>query len=169
MTNKYLDHLLVLPEDDHNRRLVNGFRLNLGVNDRRIQVLPEAGGWLNVLDSLKDPAQVRGLTSYPKRHLLLMIDFDGQVDARQKEFEARRNALPASARDRVYLLGCRDEPKDLRAVCDMQLEPIGRQLADECPPPPVGGLWQNAQLQHNDSELNRLVTQVRPFLFGNDG
>ena len=37
--NKYLPHVLVLPEDDANRQLANGFLLDPNLLDRRIQLL----------------------------------------------------------------------------------------------------------------------------------
>jgi len=43
--NKFVEHILVLPEDDANRQIVNGFILNLSVNATAIQVLPIANGW----------------------------------------------------------------------------------------------------------------------------
>jgi hypothetical protein len=43
--NKYEDHVLVLPEDDANRQIANGFILNSNVKERAIQVLPIADGW----------------------------------------------------------------------------------------------------------------------------
>ena len=165
MTNKYVDHLQVLPEDHHNRRMVNGFLLNLGLAYRHIQVFPEAGGWPKVMDALTDPAWINGLTNYPKRHLLLMIDFDEQVTARLAQFQNLRAALPAYVQDRVYLLGCRDEPKVLKAACGLQLETIGKQLANDCLQSPANSLWQHAELIHNDAELKRLGAQVRSFLF----
>ncbi|QEI40683.1 hypothetical protein BMF77_01255 [Dolichospermum sp. UHCC 0315A] len=38
--NKNKPHLLILPEDDANRQIVNGFIQNLNVNNRAIQILP---------------------------------------------------------------------------------------------------------------------------------
>ncbi len=73
--------------------------------------------------------------------------------------------LPKSVGDRIYLLGTFDEPKDLKEACGLKLEDIGRQLAQDCPPAPTYGLWSHAHLQHNAAELERLVAQVRPFLF----
>jgi len=46
--NHYLPHVLVLPEDDANRQIANGFQLD--ISSRQIQVLPEAGGWIRVLE-----------------------------------------------------------------------------------------------------------------------
>ena len=49
--NKHLPHILVLPEDDANRQLANGFLLQVDpTRMRQMQVLPVAGGWTAVLD-----------------------------------------------------------------------------------------------------------------------
>lgn len=45
--NAYADHVLVLPEDDANRELTNGFLQEPALNPRAIQVLPVAHGWIN--------------------------------------------------------------------------------------------------------------------------
>jgi hypothetical protein len=42
--NKYKSHILILPEDDANREIANGFNLNENLDDRSIQILPSAGG-----------------------------------------------------------------------------------------------------------------------------
>ena len=165
MTNKYADHLLVLPEDDANRRLVNGFLTNVNVKYRCVQVLPEAGGWRNVLSALQDPAVIRGLITFPKRRLLLMIDFDQHTEVRLQDYAVLLAAMPAAVQSRVHLLGSLETPERLRADCGMQLEAIGFRLASDCPQPPAGTLWSHAHLQHNAPELARLVAQVQPFLF----
>ena len=48
--NKQVPHVFVLPEDDANRQLANGFVLDGGLDGRRIQILEEAGGWMEVLN-----------------------------------------------------------------------------------------------------------------------
>jgi len=49
--NKFLPHVFVLPEDDANRQLANGFHLQIASNlQRQMQVLPVAGGWVDVLN-----------------------------------------------------------------------------------------------------------------------
>jgi hypothetical protein len=42
--NKFVEHTLVIPEDDANRQIINGFILNLNVNKTAIQILPIANG-----------------------------------------------------------------------------------------------------------------------------
>ena len=45
--NKHKLHLLVLPEDDADRQIANGFVIaqGVGLDYRAIQILPEVGGW----------------------------------------------------------------------------------------------------------------------------
>jgi len=52
--NVYRRHVMVLPEDDANGDIVNGFLLDPSLNERAIQVLPPAGGWANVFARFKD-------------------------------------------------------------------------------------------------------------------
>lgn len=68
MIDKYHDHVLILPEDDHNRRVINGFLMNHTVNGRLTQPLKNAGGWKKALDTIQDPAVINGLETYSRRH-----------------------------------------------------------------------------------------------------
>ncbi len=52
--NKYKRHILVLPEDDANRQIANGFLLDPNLDVRAIQILPPSGGWKKVLNSFMD-------------------------------------------------------------------------------------------------------------------
>ncbi|MFM2058769.1 MAG: hypothetical protein RLY71_3154 [Pseudomonadota bacterium] len=167
MSNKYGPHLLVLPEDDANRQFMNGVQLNPRIKPRQLQVLQPAGGWGNVLDRLSDRAFVQGLTNHAQRHLLLLIDFDQHYPDRWQIYQDRKAALPAGVADRVYLLGCLDEPETFKAACPPRrsLEALGQSLSDDCDPPPASNLWQHQHLQHNAGELARLVAHVKPFLF----
>ena len=167
MSNKYLDHLLVLVEDDANRQPINGLNQHPSLRPRRLQVLPPAGGWMVVLDSLKDPVNPQGLANFGKRHLLLLIDLDGQFAARHGLYMQYKQAMAPGIADRIYLLGCLHEPELLKAALKhgKSFEQIGRELSNDCAPLPAQNLWQHAHLQHNASELGRLVAQVKPFLF----
>lgn len=167
MSNKYLDHLQVLVEDDANRQLINGLSQHHLLQQRRLQVLPPAGGWKAVLDILSDVATIQAMTTYGKRHLLLLIDFDDHFAQRWALYQSHKAALAPTISDRIYLLGCLHEPEKLKAACNYakSIEKLGRELSDDCAPPPAQNLWQHSHLQHNDIELNRLVAQVKPFLF----
>jgi hypothetical protein len=42
--NKYRPHVIVIPEDDANRQIANGFLLHPAIATRAVGVMPPAGG-----------------------------------------------------------------------------------------------------------------------------
>src|SRR6266446_4880248 len=102
--NKYQPHVLVLPEDDANRQLANGFLLDQYLLTRRIQVLEEVGDWTQVLERFLSD-HVVGMNCYPGRFMVLLIDFDGRID-RLQDVKAR---IPEHLTDRVFILGAFSE------------------------------------------------------------
>ena len=108
--NNHRPHVLVLPEDEANEELVNGFLLDQSIKLRNIQVLPSAGGWSKVLDSFV-ASHIAGLRQFNDRHLVLLVDFDDHVEERTAKF---LEAFPEDLRDRVFLLGTKTEPEPLR-------------------------------------------------------
>lgn len=167
MINRYVKHLQVLVEDDANRQLINGLSQHPSLDARRLQMLPPVGGWTYVLDKLTHCATIQGMAKYVDQHLLLLIDFDDQFVARLALYQQHKAALAPAISDRIYLLGCLHEPEKLRAACKYakSIEKLGRELSDDCAPAPAQNLWQHPHLQHNTTELKRLVVQVKPFLF----
>lgn len=158
--NRYQPHVLVLPEDDANRQIANGFLLASALRARSIQVLPEAGGWLKVLESF-EADEISGMNQYPNRFLILLIDLDGRTERVQ---EARQK-IPAQLSDRVFILSTLTEPERLKAESAHSYEEIGMAMAKDC----VDGtdtIWDHELLRHNAGELGRMREQVRPFLFG---
>jgi len=161
--NRYRDHVVVIPEDDANRQLVNGFLLHQSLKHGSIDVRSPAGGWEKVLD-----ADFRRLMSPDLRHLILLVDFDGKFERRREYLEKRfpsREDPEFEVRERVYLIGCLNEPEVLRRSCGMTFEQIGIALAGSCVNQ-EDGLWGHDELAHNKSELERLMRNVRPILFG---
>lgn len=158
--NKYKPHVWVIPEDDANRQLANGFILDDFVDDKCIDVRPPCGGWPNVLDEFVD-IHVRHLRDYPLRHLVLLIDFDDQFERRLQHF---KNHFPGDVADRVYVLGTLSEPERLRVAVGQSLEDIGERLANACGNN-VDDLWHHELVQHNETERARLMASVKPFLF----
>ena len=98
--NKYLPHLLVLPEDDANRQLANGFIQDQHLFTRRIQVLEEVGGWSEVLNRFTSDHVIE-MDRYPQRFMVLLIDFDRQKDRLDKA----KAAVPGHLTERVFVLG----------------------------------------------------------------
>ena len=159
--NKFLPHVLVLPEDDANRQLANGFLLDdsLAIRRRRIQVLEEAGGWAEVLDRFKSDHIVE-MERNANRFMVLLIDFDGK----QSRLEKARAVIPEHLNDRVFVLGAWTEPEDLRKANLGSYEIIGLAMARDCRNE-TDTTWGHQLLRHNAGELDRLRELVRPILF----
>ncbi|MBN3727264.1 hypothetical protein [Burkholderia sp. Ac-20379] len=158
--NKYKPHVWVVPEDDANRELANGFVLQYSVNDECIDIRPPSGGWPKVLNEFTE-THIAHLRNLPHRHLVLLIDFDGNFQNRLQYFKSQ---FPVDIADRVYVLGTLIEPEDLRVDLGQSLEEIGEQLADACANN-VDGLWTHGMVLHNASERARLMASVKNFLF----
>ena len=158
--NRYDDHLLILPEDKANELIANGFIEHQSVADRRVMVLERARGWEPAVEIFeRDLAQT--MRNYPKRFLLLVIDFDHRGDRR----DYVETKIPPDLRDRVFVLGTWSEPERLKADLNgRSFEAIGKALADDCYRG-TDTLWSHPLLEHNKAELARLREQVRPFLF----
>ena len=76
--NRYLPHVLALPEDDANRDIVIGFRRNLAIDFRQVQVEDVAGGWHEVLD-LFESIHAGEMDRHPNRRMVLLIDLDDDL------------------------------------------------------------------------------------------
>lgn len=158
--NKYRPHLFVLPEDDANRQLANGFQLDpLLNNTRQMQILEVAGGWREVLARFGED-HIAEMNGNPGRFMVLLIDCDGD-DERLIEAKA---GIPENLRERVFILGAREEPESLRQELGMTYEEIGLALAKDCRDN-TNGISTHEHLSHNLAELERLRTLVRPIFF----
>ena len=157
MINRYKPHVLVLPEDDANRQLLNGFLPHPSLS-QQIQPLEEAGGWLKVLDCFESD-QVQEMAKYPNKTMVLLIDFDGQRD----RLNRAKAVIPDNLKDRVFVLGVWTEPEALKAILG-SYEKIGRAMAEDCRED-TATTWGHELLRHNAGEIGRLRRQVRPILF----
>jgi len=158
--NKNLPHILVLPEDKADSQLANGFHLEIDLTrQRQMQVLPVAGGWIEVLERFKVDHVIE-MERYPKRFMVLLIDFDGREDRLDKAKEV----VPNDLKERVFVLGVRSEPEGLRKAGLGSPETVGKALAKECREE-TDATWGHDLLRHNASELDRLRKDVRPILF----
>lgn len=157
--NKELPHVFVLPEDDANVRMANGFHLRVDWNrQRQMQVLKVAGGWNEVLN-LFESVHVKEMDRWHHRFMVLLIDFDGHEDRLQNA----RARIPARLAGRVFILGVLTEPEALKPVLG-SYEEIGSDMATDCRAG-TNTTWGRDLLRHNASELDRLREQVRPILF----
>ena len=160
--NKYQPHVFVLPEDDANRQLANGFLLYQPLFVRSIQVLVEVGGWTQVLERFRLD-HVAEMDRYPHRFLVLLFDFDGH----QERLNKARDHIPGHLTDRVFILGALSKPEDLRRAGLGSYENIGLAMAQACHEE-TDGIWAHDLLRHNASELDPLRKHLRPILFPPD-
>lgn len=156
--NRYKPHVLVIPEEDANRQIANGFRLDDDLFMPAIQVLEEAGGWLETLQCFLTD-HVSGLDKYPNRVVVLLIDFDGD----EQRLPSTKEKVPERLRDRVFVLGVKTEPENLRRALG-SYETIGRALARDCREG-TNETWSHELLRCNADELARLRERVQPILF----
>jgi hypothetical protein len=158
--NRHQPHILVLPEDDANRQLANGFRLSLDLSiARRMDVLPPAGGWTQVVDHFVSD-HIFDMEKFPLRAMILLIDFDGQ-ESRLNDVKHR---VPGQLSHRVFILGTRSEPEELKKAGPGSYEEIGIALGRDCRTEGYA-TWQHDLLRCNAVELDRLRNHVRPILF----
>lgn len=158
--NKYAPHVYVIPEDDRDRQIADGFVLHHQVKDTRIQVVPPAGGWPNVLKTFRDE-YIPKLRDYRDAHVIMVIDFDNQVEKRKADFEQE---IPEEFKVRVFVIGPKHTPETLKNELKKSFEEIGTSLADDCGADTTA-LGGHEQLNHNDADRQRLVQAVKPFLF----
>jgi hypothetical protein len=157
--NKHQPHVLVLPEDDANRQLANGFGLDQYLLNWKIQVLEEAGGWIKVLERFKRDLVV-GMNRHACRSVVLLIDFDGHPE----RLTQAKAEIPENLAGRVFILGALTKPEALRQASLGSYEEIGLALAKDCREG-TDTVWGHDLLRHNASELDRLRRSVLPILF----
>lgn len=156
--NKYQPHVYVLPEDDANRQLANGFLLHPDLLNRKIQVLPEVGGWLEVLEHFESD-YASGMERYAQRFMVLLIHFDGDAG----RFGVAQARIRPSLKNRVFIIGAFNQPETLRTQLG-SYETIGLSLAKDCREN-TNATWGCDLLRHNETELKRLRHDVLPILF----
>ena len=157
--NKYQPHVLVLPEDDADRQLANGFLLHESLALRAIQVLPKAGGWAKVRELFLD-VHVAEMQRCVQRYMVLLVDFDGK----ESRLAEMTKDIPVALADRVFVIGIWTEPEDLHRHGLGTEENFGRQLASECHEN-RSDIWNHELLKHNANELDRMRVALRPILF----
>ena len=154
--NKNRPHVLILPEDRANRRIINGFHLALDFSvERQFQPLPEADGWENVLRLFRS-VHAAEMERYPHRFMVLVIDFDGK-----DRLEKAITEIPAQLQNRVFILGVWTEPEQLNLG---PLEQVGRDLVKDCREG-TDRIWNHELLRHNAGELARMREHLLPILF----
>jgi hypothetical protein len=166
--NRDKPHVIILPEDEANEKIANGFILSLNINSRAIIIDKYAGGWRKVVSKFTVQLVPEMRRRFINSIVVLLIDFDC-YEGRAYEDRLRQVtlAIPDDLKERVFVLGVLTEPEDLRDAKKKErktFETIGETLAEGCPDN-KSKLWKHELLRHNEDELNRILLSVRPFLF----
>jgi hypothetical protein len=127
-----------------------------------VGVEPVAGGWQYVIEVFK--SLIPTIHKYPARNVMLVMDFDGQVDERRQLVQA---ATPDTLATRVFLLGSKVTPEVLAQELGASKKCIGENLAKACAESDAVGLakWREPGLMNNAAEVARLNQAIRPLLF----
>jgi hypothetical protein len=156
--NRYKPYVMVLPEDRANRQLANGFLLALDQSvATAIQVLPEVGGWNEVLERFLSD-HVAEMERFRGRFMVLLIDFDRKTE----RLDYAKGKIPEQLKERVFVLGAWTEPEDLKDLGSY--ETTGKAMATDCREG-TDTAWGHDLLRHNAGEIARLREHVRPILF----
>ncbi len=158
--NKYLPHVYVIPEDHADEQIANGFVLHDQVKSPQIQILPCTGGWSSVLEKFVKE-YVTHLRNHKNGYVIMLIDFDLEYETRRKHFEEK---VPDDLKNRVFVVGPKDEPEVLKKALGGSLEDIGESLAEDCFKR-TSDVWGHDHLNHNEPDLQRLLQSVRPIIF----
>lgn len=156
--NKYLPHVIVVPEDRADEQIANGFLLHDQV--KNLGVERPAAGWSGVLEKFKIEL-IPYLDKYKEGRAILLIDFDNKYEDRRDHFE---QAIPGILKDRVFVVGVKATPEEFKQSLKKDFETIGMELADNCFRN-IDGLWTHDHLAHNNPDRVRLTHAVRPILF----
>lgn len=159
--NQYKPHIVILPEDDANRQIANGFLNNLNVNFRSIKILHSAGGCRKAPDTFAKNI-ISEMRKYSEMIVILLIDFD-EKEGSANNFTYAIGKIPEYLKDRVFVLGVFSEPEELKRG-NGSYEKIGEKLAEDCYDN-TNTLWQHPLLSHNQDELHRMSSSVKPIIF----
>jgi len=158
--NKYKPHVLIIPEDRADEQIANGFLLHDQVKSINISVMPHRTGWKSVLECFQKE-YISYLETNPTGFVILLIDFDGIPEARQELFA---DEIPDELQDRVFVVGARQNPEELKKQLGKNLEQIGFGLAEDCFED-KNTLWGHAELHHNEAMRLRMVELIRGIVF----
>lgn len=159
--NREKPHVIIFPEDDANRQIVNGFLTHLNINSGAIKMLPVAGGWKNVADKFEKNL-IPEMSKYPDMVVILLIDFD-EKEGTKTNLTYAKSKISSYLERRVFILGVFFEPEKLKKELG-SYESIGEKLAEECYEN-NDSFWQHPLLNHNQNELKRLSEIVKPIIF----
>ena len=157
--NKSLPHIIVIPEDDANKAIANGFEEGLDSGQRNFQIVRPSGGWLKAIGDFND-IYLPKISIKSNGHIVLLIDFDNFPN-RLIQIQSQ---IPKNVSKRVFVLGAKKNPEELKRARLGSYEAIGKMLFDDCRGNATA-TWEHELLKHNSPELQRMNPILRPILF----
>jgi hypothetical protein len=156
--NREKPHFLLVPEDNANRQIANGFFMIEPFSKSNSQTLPEQRGWPSIRDSFPSDYN-RRLQRYPECVMILLVDFDNEDEA-DRIAEVKQH-VDSSVIDRVFVLGAKSEPEELKKTLGKlrTYEEIGKALAKDCAEGTTN-TWNHPLLAHNQHELTRMQSHI---------
>ncbi len=161
MINRYKKHIILLPEDEDNIQIANGFLVHPNLKERAIQVMGPCRGWKKVVEVFTEEYALEMMGKYSDRMIVLLMDFDNNYENRLCYV---KDQIPEELKARVFVLGVLSEPRNLKTDINKSYEEIGEALAKDCPDN-TNELWGHTLLKHNKGELDRMASSVKPLLF----
>ncbi len=158
--NRYQPHVVIIPEDRADEQIANGFTKHDQVTLKQVQVMPYADGWPGVLNKFTTK-YISYLRSYKDAYIVLLIDFDTKYESQRRRFD---DAVPDNLKDRVFVVGVKEDPERLAQVMGKSLEEIGLDLADDCYKG-TDVVWSHDHLKHNEPDLAKMIQSIKSILF----
>lgn len=165
--NKFIPHLKILCEDQATYDLANGFYLGylnkLGNISSYLHLERRyLGGWPKFENTLRDDL-LDELSKNQYVNYLFIMDFDG-IERENRLYSINKFIRENNIQDRVFILGCKKEPQDLKNIAidfikragdKFTMQNLGKALFSDCDEKQYK-LWGSDHLQHNFREISHL-------------
>jgi hypothetical protein len=156
-------------EDQRNVDFANGFRDYKQINQRRLKMESEPAGGRAKTPALLKKEYIARLKKEQESHVVVFLDFDAEAPHEKINKCLDDAGVDYELRSRVYFLGTRKNPEAFRNAnsqnASKSYEELGKQLAEACAQNNQSQWLEDDHLKHNEPELVRLISNVRPILF----
>ncbi len=164
--NDRIPKLTIIAEDKATSDIAQGFIGNsVACRQNRCNIIHYAKGFSDAVEMVKSlRLDVQNLD-----YVVVVIDYDNRDVNRFEQLRQKLSGLPQ--RDRIFLLGSREEAEKLRGAMreyfhdpSLTLEGVGHRIAQECYEGTKPTAWETESLDINFDVVWRLEKYVKPFL-----
>ena len=165
--NEQTPRLLIVAEDKATSTIAQGFIGNyIACRQNRCKIIRHARGFKDAIGMAKSLR----LDVQNQDYVVVVIDYDNQDSKRYEKLTRELASVPQH--DRIFLLGSKDEAEKLLQSMkvhfndtSLDLEGIGKRIAQECYDGHKPTAWETDSLDINYEVVWRLEKFVKPFLF----